>query len=100
MYWGDLGRKNQEKKPKDWQRLLAQVPIFEKKRRRRNETLSIGNWWYLLTKWIKEEEKEKMNGYSVLSDCRSKDMTRSDVKSPLRPNVGFEVMLGCINGHI
>lgn len=27
----------------------------------------------VLTEWIREE-KEKMNGYAVLSDCRSKDM--------------------------
>ena len=28
---GELGRKKQEKKKKDWQQLLAQVPIFKKK---------------------------------------------------------------------
>ena len=27
MYWSDLGRKSR-KKEKDWQQLLAQVPIF------------------------------------------------------------------------
>ena len=29
MYWGDLGRKSRKKK-KDWQQLLAQVPILKK----------------------------------------------------------------------
>ena len=32
MYWGDLGEKA-EKKRKDWQQLLAQVPIFKKKKK-------------------------------------------------------------------
>ena len=31
MFWGDLGRKSREKK-EDWQQLLAQVPIFKKKK--------------------------------------------------------------------
>lgn len=35
---------------------------------------SEGNWRYSLIKWIKEEEKEKLNGYFVLSDYRSKDI--------------------------
>ena len=30
MYWEDLGRKKQKKIKKDWQLLLAQVPIFKK----------------------------------------------------------------------
>ena len=29
MYWGDLGRKSRKRKKKDWQQLLAQVPIFK-----------------------------------------------------------------------
>ena len=31
MYWRALGRKRREKK-NDWQQLLAQVPIFKKKK--------------------------------------------------------------------
>ena len=34
IYWGDLGRKKQEKKKKDWQQLLAQVPIFKGKKQK------------------------------------------------------------------
>ena len=36
MYWGNLGRKSREKEEEeeDWQQLLAQVPIFEKKRKK------------------------------------------------------------------
>ena len=30
MYWGALGRK---KRKKDWQQILAQVPIFKKKKK-------------------------------------------------------------------
>ena len=31
MYWGIWGEKAEKKKEKDWQQLLAQVPIFKKK---------------------------------------------------------------------
>ena len=35
MYWGDLGRKKQEKeKEEDWQQLLVEVPIFKEKKKR------------------------------------------------------------------
>ena len=34
MYWRALGRKNRKKKTKDWQQLLAQVPIFKEKKKR------------------------------------------------------------------
>ena len=38
MYWGDLGRKKQGKhKKEDWQQLLAQVPIFKKKIKKKNK---------------------------------------------------------------
>ena len=32
MCWEDLGRKKQEKEKKDLQQLIAQVPIFKKKK--------------------------------------------------------------------
>ena len=32
MYWGLWGEKEERKKKEDWQQLLAQVPIFKKKR--------------------------------------------------------------------
>ena len=32
MYLGDLGIKSKKTKKKDWQQLLAQVPIFKKKK--------------------------------------------------------------------
>ena len=35
MYWGAFEEKKQKKKDKeDWQQLLAQVPIFKKRKRR------------------------------------------------------------------
>ena len=38
MYWGDLGRKKKQEKKEDWQQLLAQVPIFKKKKQNRTLT--------------------------------------------------------------
>ena len=33
MYWGALGRRRKKKEEEDWQQILAQVPIFKKKKR-------------------------------------------------------------------
>ena len=36
MDWAGFGKKKKKKKKKDWQQLLAQVPIFKKKKKRVN----------------------------------------------------------------